>query len=71
VITMRRSRLPVCSVGDVVALWRTVDTRRDRARLYRHYGAGVAGRIVELHVIDNKLVRKGDLLMVSTRPTTQ
>src|SRR5580698_8454881 len=30
----------------------------------------VAGRIVELDVVDNKYVRKGDLLLVSIRPTS-
>ena len=42
----------------------TVDPRRDCARYVVTMAPEVAGRIVELHVVDNGYVRKGDLLMV-------
>ena len=40
-------------------------TRDATVRAYvSHVAPEVAGRIVELHVVDNEYVRKGDLLMV-------
>jgi multidrug resistance efflux pump len=58
--TCRAARL-----GDVGRLYGTPWTRDATVRAYVVTMAPeVAGRIVELHVVDNKYVRKGDLLLV-------
>jgi multidrug resistance efflux pump len=52
-------------LGDVERLYGdTLDARRDRALYTVTMAPEVAGRIVELPVVDNQFVAKGELLMV-------